>query len=80
MTGTFWRCERTVSGSFELPNGETGCEIVRQRRGDRYLLGLPDDHQSRCIEWAHGLFGGSVLGDGTNGPVSLPVHVTRRTD
>jgi cytochrome P450 len=31
--------------------------------GIGYLLGLPDDHQRRFIEWAHGLFGGSVLGD-----------------
>lgn len=28
-----------------------------------YLLGLPDDDQPRFIDWAHGLFGGSVLGD-----------------
>lgn len=31
--------------------------------GIGYLLGLPDEDQPRFIEWAHGLFGGSVLGD-----------------
>jgi cytochrome P450 len=31
--------------------------------GIGYLLGLPDADQPQFIEWAHGLFGGSVLGD-----------------
>jgi cytochrome P450 len=58
-------CDRLLDPLFAAGAGDVGEAYIAPipAAGIGYLLGLPDDHQPRFIEWAHGLFGGSVLGD-----------------
>ncbi len=58
-------CERLLDPLLEAGVADVGEDYIAPipAAGIGYLLGLPDDHQPRFIEWAHGLFGGSVLGD-----------------
>ncbi|MGQ0832175.1 MAG: cytochrome P450 [Microthrixaceae bacterium] len=58
-------CERLVDQVVGVGQGDLGETYISPipAAGIGYLLGLPDDEQPRFIEWAHGLFGGSVLGD-----------------
>jgi cytochrome P450 len=58
-------CGRLLEEVIEAGGGDIGEGYIAPipAAGIGYLLGLPDDHQPRFIEWAHGLFGGSVLGD-----------------
>jgi cytochrome P450 len=58
-------CGRLLDQVVEAGQGDLGESYIAPipAAGIGYLLGLPDDHQPRFIEWAHGLFGGSVLGD-----------------
>ena len=58
-------CNELLGGLLDAGEGDIGEHYIAPipAAGIGYLLGLPDDHQPRFIEWAHGLFGGSVLGD-----------------
>lgn len=58
-------CGRLLDQVVDAGQGDLGETYIAPipAAGIGYLLGLPDDQQPRFIEWAHGLFGGSVLGD-----------------
>lgn len=58
-------CEGLLDDVVDAGEGDLGEHYIAPipAAGIGYLLGLPDDQQPRFIEWAHGLFGGSVLGD-----------------
>jgi cytochrome P450 len=58
-------CDDLLQPILASGHGDLGADFIAPipAAGIGYLLGLPDDHQPRFIEWAHGLFGGSVLGD-----------------
>jgi cytochrome P450 len=58
-------CDRLLDPVVDAGHADLGESFIAPipAAGIGYLLGLPDDDQPRFIEWAHGLFGGSVLGD-----------------
>ncbi len=58
-------CDQLLDAVVDTGHGDLGERYIAPipAAGIGYLLGLPDDQQPRFIEWAHGLFGGSVLGD-----------------
>jgi cytochrome P450 len=58
-------CELLLEPVIDAGQGDLGERYIAPipAAGIGYLLGLPDDQQPRFIEWSHGLFGGSVLGD-----------------
>ncbi len=62
-------CDRLLDEVVAVGGGDLGERYIAPipAAGIGYLLGLPDDQQPRFIEWAHGLFGGSVLGDAESG-------------
>jgi cytochrome P450 len=58
-------CDSLLDPVVDSGRGDLGERYIAPipAAGIGYLLGLPDEHQPRFIAWAHGLFGGSVLGD-----------------